>query len=88
MSSDIQETADGLNKIDEKPKTKTLRARAEAYYQSLLEILETLTAVLLVSLLFFCQSVLLLKEVVRCLLKASNYRSQRISDTVTQCNAQ
>jgi hypothetical protein len=57
MSSDIQETAEGLNKIEGKPKAKTLRAKAEAYYQSLLGILETLIAVLLLSLLFFSQSV-------------------------------
>ena len=90
MSSDIQETADGLRNyvtadrktevaeigwagrslsadrpvrgvevplVERKPKGKTWRARAEACCRSALGILVTLTAVLLVSLLFFSQSV-------------------------------
>ena len=83
MSSDIQETADGLSnhvradrkpvvgeigcaaqspcsetpRVEGKPKAKTLRAKAGAYCQSVSGILVTLIAVLLVSLLFFSQSV-------------------------------
>ena len=90
MSSDIQETANGLNnqvradrktevgeiggagrstssnrqrreaetpRVEGKPKAKTLRAQAGAYCQALSGILVTLIAVLLVSLLFFSQSV-------------------------------
>ena len=83
MSSDIQETADGLNnqvradretevgeiggaaespssdtpRVEGKPKAKTFRAKAVAYSQSVSGILVTLIAVLLVSLLFFSQSV-------------------------------
>ena len=90
MSSDIQETANGLNnqvradrepevgeiggagrstssnrqrreaetpRVEGKSKAKTLRAKAGAYCQSVSGILVTLIAVLLVSLLFFSQSV-------------------------------
>jgi cobalamin biosynthesis Mg chelatase CobN len=90
MSSDIQETADGLShhvradrktevgeigcaaqspssdrqgrgaetrRGEGKPKAKTLRAKAGAYGQSVSGILVALIAVLLVSLLFFSQSV-------------------------------
>jgi hypothetical protein len=44
--------------IERKSKAKTLRAKAGACYQSLSGILVTLIAVLLVSLLFFSQSVI------------------------------
>jgi hypothetical protein len=90
MTSDIRETADGLNnqvmadretevgeislaaesfssdregrraevpRIERESKGKTLRAKAGAYCQGLSGILVTLIAVLLVSLLFFSQSV-------------------------------
>jgi hypothetical protein len=45
------------DRIEGKPKAKTLRAQAGAYCQSLSGILVTLIAILLVSLLFFSQSV-------------------------------
>ena len=57
MSSDIQETVAGLNKIEGKPKAETLRAKAGAYFQAGSGILVTLIAVFLVSLLFLSQSV-------------------------------
>ena len=43
--------------IERKPKAKTLRAQARAYCRALSGILITLIAVILVSLLFFSQSV-------------------------------
>jgi hypothetical protein len=44
-------------RIEAKSKARTLRSKIGACYESLSGILVTLIAVLLVSLLFFCQSV-------------------------------
>lgn len=46
-----------ISRIEQKTKAKTLRSKAGAYCRSISGILETSIAVLLVSLLFFFQSV-------------------------------
>jgi hypothetical protein len=56
-SSDRQGRGAETPRGEGKPKAKTLRAKAGAYCQSVSGILVTLLAVLLVSLLFFSQSV-------------------------------
>jgi hypothetical protein len=56
-SSNRQRREAETPRVEVKSKAKTLRAKAGAYCQSVSGILVTLIAVLLVSLLFFSQSV-------------------------------
>jgi hypothetical protein len=56
-SNDRQRRATEISRIEPKTKANTLRSKAGAYCQSISGILETLIAVLLVSLFFLFQSV-------------------------------
>jgi hypothetical protein len=56
-SNDRQRRATEISRIEPKTKANTLRSKIGACYESLSGILVTLIAVLLVSLLFFFQSV-------------------------------